>query len=369
MATKLQFFETNNAGRSFGNQAGTAKLSQGFKHTAVVSIEKVSVLLYKLGSPADNVTLEIQQDDGTGLPNGAIIAGGTANPVAMTGITTNSAGAWYDFTFPSPPALQANIQYHIVAGRSGSLNNGNNPVWKIQTTGGYADGELGRYDSGTSSWIVYGGDGNFQLWGDPIAFEDLKAEIKALGLALEDLKIFASAEYATAWEFLKTAIQTIALRQEDLQVSVSALSEYPTAYEFLKANARAVVRILEDLKVHVQATAAAREDFKANIQSRDGYPPRLVRYPTPRNGLTNVPVDGAVRFYLRDQHAGVDMSKVWVEIDGVKYNVNSSGFGYTGNQWEYCVNVKPQTNWGHEQTVNVKIFAEDLAGNPGLLLE
>lgn len=353
MAAKLQFFETNNGGRSFGNLSTTSKLSQGFKHTATVSIEKVSVLLYKLGSPTDNVTLEIWDNSGSGFPN-AVIPGGVANVVAMTGITTNSAGAWYDFTFSSPPILQTNTQYHIVVGRSGGLDNVNNPVWKVQTTGGYGDANdfLGRYDSGTSSWVNYGGDGNFQLWGDAIAFEDLKAEIKALGLALQDLKVFASAEYATAYEFLKTVIQAVALKQEDLKVNV-----------------RTVARILEDLKTHAQTVALVREDLKANVQSKDGYPPYLVRYPTPRNGLTNVPVDGAIRFYLRDQHAGVDIQKVWVEIDGVKYNVNNNGFSYTGNQWEYCINVKPQTNWVYEQTVNVKLYGEDLAGNPGLLLE
>lgn len=353
MATKLQFFETNNGGRSFGNQSTTAKLSQGFKHTAKVSIEKVSVLLYKLGAPADNVTLEIWDNDGSGFPN-AVIPNGTANPVAMTGITTDSAGAWYDFTFSSPPVLQANTQYHIVVGRSGSLNNGNNPVWKVQTTGGYGDANdfLGRYDSGTSTWVNYGGDGNFQLWGDAIALEDLKSQIEALGYALEDLKAFAVAEYPTAYILLKTAIEAVALRQEDLKLNIGAAAE-----------------LLKNLKSHIQTVALTKENLKANIQSRDGYPPYLVRYPAPRNGLTNVPVDGAVRFYLCDKHAGVDISKVWVEIDGVKYNVNSDGFSYEGNQWEYCINVKPQVTWTYEQAVSVKVFAEDLTGNPGLQLE
>ena len=353
MATKLQFFETNNGGRSFGNQSTTAKLSQGFKHTATVSIEKVSVLLYKLGSPTDNVTLEIWDNSGSGFPN-AVIPNGTANPVAMTTITTNSAGVWYDFIFPSPPVLQANTQYHIVVGRSGGLDNTNNPVWKIQTTGGYGDANdfLGRYDSGTSTWVNYGGDGNFQLWGDAIALEDFKAEINALGFALQDLKTFASAEYPTAYILLKTAIQAVALRREDLKLNISA-----------------VARVLANLKAHIQSVALAKENLKTLVQSRDGYPPHLVRYPTPRNGLTNVSVDGVVRFYLRDQHGGVDITKVWVEIDGVVYNMYSDGFSYEGNPWEYCVNVKTQTNWSYEQTVNVRIYAEDLAGNPGLLLE
>ncbi len=353
MATKLQFFETNNGGRSFGNQSTTAKLSQGFKHTATGSIEKLSVLLYKLGSPTDNVTLEIWDNDGSGFPN-AVIPNGAANSVAMTTITTDSAGVWYDFTFSSPPILEANTQYHIVVGRSGALDNGNNPVWKVQTTGGYGDADdfLGRYDSGSSSWVNYGGDGNFQLWGDAIAFEDLKSEIEALGLALEDLKAFASAEYPTAYIWLKTAVEAVALRKEDLKLNLSAVAE-----------------ILANLKVHIQSVALAKENLKANIQSGDGYPPYLVRYPTPRNGLTNVPVDSAMRFYLRDKHTGVDISKVWVEVDGIKYNMNSDGFSYEGNPWEYCINVKPQTKWAYEQTVNVKIYAEDLAGNPGLLLE
>lgn len=164
MSTKLQFFETNNGGRSFGNQTSTAKLGQGFKHTAQAAIEKISLLLYKIGSPTDNITCEIWSDNGSNLPN-AIISNGSATPVAMGGITTNSAGAWYDFVFPTKPSISANTQYHIVLGRSGALNNGNNPVVKIQTTGGYANGELSRYDSGTSIWVSYGGDANFQVWG------------------------------------------------------------------------------------------------------------------------------------------------------------------------------------------------------------
>jgi hypothetical protein len=353
MSTKLQYFETYNGGRSFGNQASTSKLSQGFKHTVSVAVEKISVRLYKLGSPTDNVTLEIWDNDGSGFPN-SVIPNGTANSVAMTGITTDSAGAWYDFTFSSPPVLEADTQYHIVVGRSGGLDNGNNPVWKVQTTDGYGDADdfLGRYNSSDTTWYNYGGDANFQLWGDAIAFEDLKSEVEALGNALEDLKVFASAEYPTAYILLKTAVEAVLLKQEDLKLNASAIAE-----------------VFADLKAHIKSIALAKENLKANLQSRDGYPPYLVRYPTPRNGLTNVPVDGAVRFYLRDKHAGVDISKVWVEIDGVKYNVNSDGFSYEGNQWEYCINVQPQTNWTYEQAVNVKIYAEDLGGNPGLLLE
>ncbi|MBI2559990.1 MAG: hypothetical protein HYW14_02520, partial [Planctomycetes bacterium] len=294
MATKLQFFETNNGGRSFGNQTTTAKLSQGFKHTTTVSIEKVSVLLYKLGSPTDNVTLEIWDNSGSGFPN-AIIPDGAATSIAMSTLTADTAGAWYDFIFPSPPILQANTQYHIVVGRSGGLDNGNNPVWKVQTTGGYGDANdfLGRYDSGSSTWVNYGGDGNFQLWGDAIAFEDFKAEIKSLGLTLQDLKAFTSAEYPTAYILLKAAAAAVALRQEDLKLNVGA-----------------VAKVLEDIKAHIQSVALTKENLKTFVQSKDGYPPYLVRYPAPRNGLTNVPVDGTVRFYLRDKHAGVDISKV-----------------------------------------------------------
>ncbi|MEK7369688.1 MAG: S8 family serine peptidase [Planctomycetota bacterium] len=112
----------------------------------------------------------------------------------------------------------------------------------------------------------------------------------------------------------------------------------------------------------------------ANIPPRVTVPadpiPYLSRYPSPRNGETNVPVNNPVRFTVKSDTVGIDISTVRVKIKGEVYKYGGPGFSFTGNRRSYDIEVRPvSSGWNYEETVDVEIEAWDLAGRPGLVYE
>jgi hypothetical protein len=98
--------------------------------------------------------------------------------------------------------------------------------------------------------------------------------------------------------------------------------------------------------------------------------PYLTRYPSPRNGETNVPIGNPIIFSVKSDTVGIDISTVRVKINGQAYKPGDPGFSFSGTRRQYEVEVKPASSaWGHEETVEVEIEAWDLAGKPGLLYE
>ena len=102
--------------------------------------------------------------------------------------------------------------------------------------------------------------------------------------------------------------------------------------------------------------------------------PYLGRYPTPWNGDTNIPVSNPIRFTLLSDTIGNDINsvKVKVSINGgaaTTYTAADSEFSYTGDRMTYYIEVKPQVPFGYEDSINVEVEAQDLAGKPGLILE
>ncbi len=98
--------------------------------------------------------------------------------------------------------------------------------------------------------------------------------------------------------------------------------------------------------------------------------PYLARYPSPGNGETNVPLNNPVRFTVKSDTVGIDISTVRVKIKGEAYGLGDPGFSFSGTRRQYEVEVKPPSSaWGYEETVEVEIEAWDLAGKPGLVYE
>ncbi len=101
--------------------------------------------------------------------------------------------------------------------------------------------------------------------------------------------------------------------------------------------------------------------------------PYILRYPNPRNGQTNVPVANGIRFTIKSDGPGIDISKVRVKIvDSWGTNIYDSSspyFSYSGNKFRYDVVVRPPQPWAYEESVQAEIDAEDLAGRKGLAYE
>lgn len=98
--------------------------------------------------------------------------------------------------------------------------------------------------------------------------------------------------------------------------------------------------------------------------------PYAARYVSPRDGETNVPLNNPVRFTVKSDTVGIDISMVRVKINGAVYKYGDAGFSFTGNRHSYDVEVRPAPGgWGYEDTVDIEIEAWDLAGKPGLVYE
>ncbi|MFQ5863240.1 MAG: S8 family serine peptidase [Candidatus Brocadiales bacterium] len=120
----------------------------------------------------------------------------------------------------------------------------------------------------------------------------------------------------------------------------------------------------------------ARVTTLANISPRVTVPvdpiPYITKYPSPRNGETNVPINNPIKFTLKSDTSGIDISAVRVKINGEVYKYGDPGFSFTGNRHGYDIEVRRPSasdGWGYEETVNVEIEAWDLAGKPGLVYE
>lgn len=143
--------ELDAAGQALG-QSTNARRGQSFEVASPETLNVVAVKLTKEGSPADDITLEIQSNS-SDRPSGTVLE--TASTVS--GATLTSTSTWYDFTLDAPLALSASTQYWIVVGRSGATDNTNFYRWRrspsadvvaawltsIETTG---------WSAGASSW-------------------------------------------------------------------------------------------------------------------------------------------------------------------------------------------------------------------------
>lgn len=102
---------------------------------------------------------------------------------------------------------------------------------------------------------------------------------------------------------------------------------------------------------------------------RDPIPvPYVLRYPSPQNGQTNVPVGNGIRFKVCSDGPGVAIGTVKVKIidsHGVNtYDSTSPYFKYTGTPAGYEIEVKPPQPWAYEENVQAEIDAWDLGTPP-----
>lgn len=91
----------------------------------------------------------------------------------------------------------------------------------------------------------------------------------------------------------------------------------------------------------------------------------LLRYPTPSNGQTNVPINGKISFILKSDTNDIDITKVNVTIkDSYGTNIYNSASPYfksiigVGGPSKYTIDVKPPQSWTYEESVRVDIDSE-----------
>jgi hypothetical protein len=98
--------------------------AESFELSGAETIGSVALKLDKVGSPVDNVQLEIQSN-ATDRPSTTTLRAATA----ISGSTLTTSQAWYEFTLTLPLSLSAGTQYWIVFSRSGGNDGVNYYRW------------------------------------------------------------------------------------------------------------------------------------------------------------------------------------------------------------------------------------------------
>lgn len=250
-----------------------------------------------------------------------------------------------------------------------------------------ASGENGGANLGTASYHVLGSNQTGQqaqnlqyLAYDLEALEDLKTELVGdWPTALEDLKADLRA-YAWAYEYLKTELVGTTLDAlEDLKTEIAGNA---WGYEDLKAELVGYGQALEDLKCELVSNLYSFEDLKCELRAADRDNPYVVLAglsPTP--GQSAVLIGSNIVVKIRDDGWGVNVNQCWVDVreiitDGyggelssttTRYKQGVTGFSYqlSSDKRECIITIDPQTDFGYNRKLEVKVFAVDLAGNCG----
>lgn len=129
-------------------------------------ISKVSVVLYRKGTPGD-FTMSIRTVDGDGKPTGGDIISET---FSANGLTTDTAGEWVEISFSGSMVLYKDTTYaFVMSAPAGDINNAVGIRMFNDLSPPYLGG--GGVWSGTSG-ITWGGvssytDFTFEIWGTP----------------------------------------------------------------------------------------------------------------------------------------------------------------------------------------------------------
>lgn len=131
---------------AMGDVTANTRRAQGFQLTRESWVGGVYLNVKKVGSPSDNIQVQIQTDS-SGVPSGTVI--GTSVNVAGSALTTSFQRVRFSFT-TSTGVLSPSTQYHIVIQRTGALSGSNYYVVESDPSGDYAGGTVSTHNG--SSW-------------------------------------------------------------------------------------------------------------------------------------------------------------------------------------------------------------------------
>lgn len=106
-----------------------------FRIPVPASISQISVKMYKQSNPMDDVVAYIY--GGSGKPEKCITKA-VSNPIPGKNITSERAGEWITFTFPSFPSVSDNSNYWIILQRLGISDESNYYKVKLDLSAGFS---------------------------------------------------------------------------------------------------------------------------------------------------------------------------------------------------------------------------------------
>ncbi len=155
-------WEANDSDQAFATTTGSRDIAQSFIATSTAALNKVSVYIKKVGSPANDITLHITTDN-SGKPNKTDIA----NAV----IKNSSVGlslSWIDVSFATPPNLTNGSKYWIVLDYD-TNSSSNYWVWRKDSSNAYdTTNNTAKYTDNWSAqnaaWTLTNADLDFRVW-------------------------------------------------------------------------------------------------------------------------------------------------------------------------------------------------------------
>jgi hypothetical protein len=140
---------TINGGLVFGFNSTFKGLAQAITPATNSTVDRITFNMYKTGTPTDNVWVELRDNTGA-----SIIA--TSNTVAGSSINSGSSSSQdIQFTFASPPTLNAGTTYILLVQRSGAVDSSNYYSINADYTNPYAGGD--SYSWNGSAYTLNGG--------------------------------------------------------------------------------------------------------------------------------------------------------------------------------------------------------------------
>lgn len=115
---------------------------QSFTAGSSYSLERLDVILQKINSPTDNVTVTIM----TGSITGTVV--GTSD--AYDGSTIPGTETYVPFTFSTPVSITSGVKYYFIVERSGARDTTNYYRTYISLASSYAGG--GKYSKANNAW-------------------------------------------------------------------------------------------------------------------------------------------------------------------------------------------------------------------------
>lgn len=137
--------------RALGDATARTRLFQGFQVTATGYYAWVVVAMNRVGSPTDNLSIEIHSNS-AGIPSGTVLTYGTSDNV--TGSTLDEQLRYVVFQFDPPVFLTSGTQYHLVFIRSTAVNSTNYYRLAEDDDNTYASGTAGTYNATTYTGVT-----------------------------------------------------------------------------------------------------------------------------------------------------------------------------------------------------------------------
>jgi len=136
---------------------GYQQLAQSFVADGA-RVAGVNLWMSKHGSPAGNLTVQIQTDSG-GSPSGTAVSNGDGTSGAVAASSLAAVTGKVTFTFTRPPWLDNGTTYWLVLQTTDSPSASDFVQWAVDSAAGYAGGAMQAHDGG--SWSALGKDACF----------------------------------------------------------------------------------------------------------------------------------------------------------------------------------------------------------------